>query len=196
MKKVSGRAVVPKSRILKVALDLFSSKGYEETKMSEIARRVGLSVGALYLRFRSKEDLCLELIRDQTKDYDELARRFTGAGVDPVQALGDYIEFCLEYAFRKKQLLSMFMREYRLHFIGPLRKTFLKSQHRIIRDILVAGAEKGVFRPMNYDDAALMIFAGIRGVILLKIIFGTGDAKTMSKSLFQLITDGIRKDTQ
>ncbi len=62
---------VPKSKVLRSALDLFSSKGYSETKMTEIARDSGLSVGALYLRFKNKEELCLELIKDQTKDFIE-----------------------------------------------------------------------------------------------------------------------------
>jgi AcrR family transcriptional regulator len=194
MRTLSGRDKVPKTKILKAALDLFSSGGFEETKMSEIARRVGLSVGALYLRFRSKEELCLELIKDQTKDYLDLTRKFMQPGDAPLQALEEYIEFCLEYSFRKKQILSMFVREHRLPFIRPLRKRFLKSQHDIIRNILVAGAEKGVFRPMEYDDAALMIFASIRGAVMLKIIFGVGDVRTMSNSLFQLINYGIRKD--
>jgi AcrR family transcriptional regulator len=193
MRKLSGRDRVPKSKILKAALDLFSSRGYEETKMSEIARRVGLSVGALYLRFKGKEELCLELIRDQTKDFDEIARKFSESEEDPFQSLKGYIEFCIGYSFQKKQLLSLFVREHRLPFICPLRKRFLNSQLGIIRSILSAGAEKGVFRRMDNDDTALMIFAGIRGAVLLKIIFETGDAKTISDSLFRLIDQGIRR---
>jgi len=196
MRKLSGRDKVPKSKILKTALDLFSSRGYEETKMTEIARRVGLSVGALYLRFRSKEELCLELIKDQTQDYEDLTRRFTQPGDAPLQLMKDYIEFCLEYSFRKKQLLSMFVREYRLPFISPLRERFLISQREIISSILAAGVEKGVFRPMDYDDTALMIFASIRGAVQMKIIFGIGDSKKMSNSLFQLISYGIRRDPE
>jgi len=41
-----------------------------------------------------------------------------------------------------------------------------------------------------------MIFASIRGAVLLKIIFGIGDVKKMGDSLFQLITHGIRKDAR
>ncbi len=192
MRKISGRDKVPKSKILKAALDLFSSRGYEETKMSEIARRVGLSVGALYLRFKGKEELCLELIRDQTKDYDEITRKFAESGKEPAQALKDYIEFCIDYAFQKKQLLSLFVREHRLPFISPLRKRFLNSQLEIIRGILSEGTEKGIFRNTDHDETALMIFASIRGAVLLKIIFETGDPETISGSLFQLIDQGIR----
>lgn len=190
----SAREKLPASRILKAALDLFSSKGYEETKMKDIAQSVGLSVGALYLRFKSKEELCLALICDQTKDYEELTRRFSGEERDPDRLLKEYVEFCIEYAFKRKQLLSMFMREYRLPFISPMRKKFLKSQQEIIGNILRAGVQKGVFRPLDCEQTALMIFACIRGAVLMRIMFGVGTVTATSNSLFNLIAHGIRKE--
>jgi AcrR family transcriptional regulator len=183
---------VPKSKILKVALDLFSSKGYTETKMADVARRAGISVGAIYLRYKSKEDLCLELIKDQTKDFVELTKNLPKK--DPLKALKAYIALNLEYAFQKRQLLSIFIREHKLPFVQPLKREFFKTQHKIIRDILTTGIKRGIFKPMDSRDTASVIFACIRGVILLKLIFGIGELKTISDSLFKLITEGIRKD--
>lgn len=180
-----------KSKVLKAALDLFSSKGYSGTKMSDIARDVGISVGALYLRFKSKEELCLELIKDQTKDFGERTKNLPDK--DPLKALNAYITLNLEYASKKRQLISMFIREHKLPFIHPLRKNFFKSQLKIIKDILATGAKNGIFGSMNIEDKALMIFACIRGSILLKLIFGIGDAKALSNSLFKLIINGIRR---
>ncbi len=185
---------VPKSKVLQTALDLFSSKGYSETKMSEIALRVGLSVGALYLRFKSKEDLCLDLIKDQTRDFNEKIKGLTDE--DPAEALKKYITLNLEYSFQKRQMISMFFKELNLPFLQPLRRNFFKAQHKIIADILIAGIKRGIFRPINIKDTAAMIFASIRGAVLLKLIFGIGDVNKMSDSLFQLITNGIRKDAR
>jgi len=182
---------VPKSKILKVALDLFSSNGYSGTKMSEIARDVGISVGAFYLRFKSKQELCLELIKDQTKDFKELTKNLSTK--DPLKALNTYITLNLNYAFQKRQLLSIFIREHKLPFIQSLKRDFFKTQHKIIRDILIAGVKKGVFSSMNCKDTASMIFASIRGAILLKLVFRVGNVRDMSKSLFNLITNGIRR---
>ena len=187
----SGKKV-PDSRILKAALDLFSSRGYSETKMADIAKSVGISVGALYLRFKSKEELFLELINDQTKDFIERTKNLPGDS--PLEALKTYIALNIDCAFQKRQLLSIFFREYNLAFLKPHRKEFFKTQHKIIRDILAAGIKKRVFRNVDTEDTASMIFAGIRGTILLKLIFGIGDTKGLSNSLFELITNGIRKN--
>ena len=183
---------VPSSRILKAALVLFSSRGYSETKMAEIAQNVGLSVGALYLRFKNKEELFGELIKDQSKDFIDRTKNLPEN--DPMKTLKTYIALNIEYAFQKRQLISIFFREYNLTFLKPLRKNFFKTQHKIIKNILTAGIKKGIFRPMDIEDTASIIFASIRGAILLKLIFGIGDVKAMSNSLFNLITNGIRKD--
>lgn len=183
---------VPSSKILKAALDLFSSRGYSETKMAEIAQNVGLSVGALYLRFKNKEELFGELIKDQSKDFIDRTKNLPGN--DPMKTLKTYIALNIDYAFQKRQLISIFFREYNLTFLKPLRKNFFKTQHKIIKDILTAGIKKGIFRPMDIEDTSSIIFASIRGAILLKLIFGIGDVKAMSNSLFNLITNGIRKD--
>lgn len=185
------RGRVPNSKILKAALNRFSSKGYSETKMSEIARDVGMSVGALYLKFRSKEELCLELIKDQTQDFKELTQNLSTE--DPLNALSSYIILNMDCAFQKRQLLSIFVKEHKLPFIQSLKRDFFKTQHKIIKDILVAGVKKGIFRPMDCKDTASMIFACIRGVILLKLVFGVGDVRVMSESLFKLITNGIKR---
>jgi len=182
-----------KEKALKSALDLFSSKGYSETKMADIAGGAGLSVGALYLRFRSKEELFLELIKEQTRDFVERTGKLSAK--DPVEALKKYIAMNLEYSFQKRQMLSVFFKEYNLPFLHPIRRNFFKTQHRIISDILTAGIKRGVFRPMNVKDTAAVIFAGIRGAVFLKLIFGIGDVRKMSQSLFVLITDGINLKT-
>lgn len=185
---------MPKSKVLKSALELFSSKGYSETKMAEIARAGGLSVGALYLRFRNKEELFMELIKDQTGDFVERVEKLPAE--DPLEALKKYIALNLECSFRKRQLLSIFFKEHTLPFLQPLRKNFFKTQHGIIADILITGIKKGIFKSTDVKDTAAVIFASIRGAVLLKLIFGIGDVKKMSNSLFQLIIHGIRKDVK
>jgi AcrR family transcriptional regulator len=51
-----------KQEILLAALDLFISKGYSDTRISDIAEKVGMSVGLLFHYFESKAKLYEELI--------------------------------------------------------------------------------------------------------------------------------------
>lgn len=55
----------PKTRaeILRVALELFRSQGYDATSLREIAERLGLTKAALYYHFRAKEQIVVELTK-------------------------------------------------------------------------------------------------------------------------------------
>jgi AcrR family transcriptional regulator len=50
-----------RERILDIALDLFTTKGYDKTSLREIAEQLGFSKAAIYYHFASKEDILLAL---------------------------------------------------------------------------------------------------------------------------------------
>src|SRR6476659_5123726 len=54
-----------RSRMQKVALELFAEQGYEKTSLREIAGRLGVTKAALYYHFKSKEDI----VHSFTDDY-------------------------------------------------------------------------------------------------------------------------------
>ena len=50
-----------RNRIIHAAIESFGQTGFDRTKMDDIAKRLGLSKGTLYLYFKSKEDLFLAI---------------------------------------------------------------------------------------------------------------------------------------
>lgn len=58
----ADRTDVATRKVLKAALALFSRQGFRATSMRQIARRAGLSVGALYHHFGGKEAIFQRLI--------------------------------------------------------------------------------------------------------------------------------------
>jgi AcrR family transcriptional regulator len=50
-----------RERILDIALELFTERGYEKTSLRDIAERLGTTKAALYYHFERKEDILLEL---------------------------------------------------------------------------------------------------------------------------------------
>jgi AcrR family transcriptional regulator len=55
-------ATSTRTRLLEAAADVFAEKGYDGTRVQEIARRAGLTTGAIYANFAGKADLLLEAI--------------------------------------------------------------------------------------------------------------------------------------
>ena len=48
-------------QLLAAAIELFAEQGYHATKTRDIPARIGMSTGAMYAHFRSKEDLLFEI---------------------------------------------------------------------------------------------------------------------------------------
>ena len=55
-----------KDQIIQVALSLFSNKGYNETTMADLVTATGLSKGAVYHHFKSKEEILQLLMEKET----------------------------------------------------------------------------------------------------------------------------------
>lgn len=70
-----------RDRILGVAADWFGTRGYAATSIRDIAREVGVTVGAIYVHFPSKDRLLVAV-------YEEGVRRI-GAAVDAVPEAPD-----------------------------------------------------------------------------------------------------------
>lgn len=59
-----------KEDIQKVALDLFSTQGYEATSMSQIADAIGICKASLYSHFNSKQEILDSILNKVLDEYD------------------------------------------------------------------------------------------------------------------------------
>lgn len=57
MSRISKSPQERRNEILTVAMELFNQKGYEQTSVSEIVKKVGVAQGTFYNYFQSKEDV-------------------------------------------------------------------------------------------------------------------------------------------
>src|SRR5580658_6877328 len=76
-----------RTRLLDAAAEVFCEKGYEGTTVSLVARRAGLTTGAIYANFRDKADLLMRTIEhgsEQAVSDMESARK---AGISAANRL-------------------------------------------------------------------------------------------------------------
>ena len=62
---------IRRQQFIKAAEELFREKGYDNVTMSEIADRVGMSHGAYFYYFKSKEELMRALIINSVRETEE-----------------------------------------------------------------------------------------------------------------------------
>lgn len=68
MPKVTGQYKSDlREKIIQAAIESFAQTGFDRTRMEDIAKRLGLSKGTIYLYFNSKEDLFLAICEHYLK---------------------------------------------------------------------------------------------------------------------------------
>jgi TetR/AcrR family transcriptional regulator len=75
-------------RIQQAARTVFAERGYAKTSIEQVASQASLSVGAIYLYFRSKEDLYISLLEETLESFDaELGAIRTRPDLHPTSRL-------------------------------------------------------------------------------------------------------------
>lgn len=97
---------VKRGLILEAAAKLFETEGYEQLKVSELARSVGVSVGTIYGLFESKERLYMAYVRAQIGHYlAALDARLEGVG-SPEAQLREVFALKFEYFSSKRKAVE------------------------------------------------------------------------------------------
>jgi AcrR family transcriptional regulator len=93
---VTPRAVTPKGHatrasILQTAATVFAERGYTDTTLAELIARSGLTKGAFYFHFASKEQLALAVLEEKQRQWLEFVRQRAldqPKAIDQLLALG------------------------------------------------------------------------------------------------------------
>ncbi|MGZ4864149.1 MAG: TetR/AcrR family transcriptional regulator [Halobacteriota archaeon] len=94
-----------KNRILGAAREAFSEKGYDQTTMEDVAHKIGVSKGALYLYFPSKEEL-FRAITEQAQNQlrEVLSDSFKEGGL--LKGASDFLDTAMSPQYRPNLYLT------------------------------------------------------------------------------------------
>lgn len=136
--------------ILKAAEEVLSEKGYYETSIDEIAARVGVAKGTVYLHFASKEDLVTAILESKFHVLFQMVEGILATEKDPRVKL-ENILLCM-YADALSSHLQMFSVmnnsiELRRTFIEKMNcmRAFWEKLSHIITELLDRGKAEGLF---------------------------------------------------
>src|SRR5215831_8075722 len=83
-----------RERLIDAAAQVFAERGYDRAGVQEIARRAGLTTGAIYGRFSGKAELLQAAIQSRTTDeLDDLFAQhgFAGHASDILRTVGAHL---------------------------------------------------------------------------------------------------------
>jgi AcrR family transcriptional regulator len=150
--------------LLAAAVRLFSANGYDQTSLQEIAEEAGLTKGALYYHFKSKEDVLRRVHDDMIEEIIADSRPVVEAGLTPAETLRELIHVHMRAIEMRGDSIRVFLRE-RRGFSAANWRDIKKHRDEIetmFVDVIAAGQRAGQFGLTS--DPRLLAF-GVLGMI-------------------------------
>jgi AcrR family transcriptional regulator len=141
-----------KSRILDAANKVFTEKGYHEATMDDIAKRLGVSKGAIYLYFSSKEDLFEAMCKTAPQAFKEILYSSFGDESNPVQSATQFFDKMLKLSASNPGLSFEILSEASRN---PSLKRILKRNHAEYEEVLTNFLAEGRKRRIVGDNLDL-----------------------------------------
>ena len=198
-----------RNQILDAAERVFLERGFEETTMDELASEAELAKGTLYLYFKNKEDLLVDLL---VRRRSPLLQRFGEAAADATDGL-DHVRRLIEAQHQSFAGDPPQFRRFFLHRIvdGPPDSSDAPgvdahSRHvrRVVSSFLQAierGQGDGSIRTdLNPHALTAQIWGGTVGTLLMEMhlprmrerLGHTVDADALSEMFVNMVIDAIR----
>ena len=152
-----------KTEILHAAESVFSEKGYERARMSDIAFEAEFSVGYLYQTWESKEDLYVSLFESKITELIEYVQERVKTAAEPLEQVKLLIESTVDFLDANKPFAKLAlaesspMHEHVLEGMGGRTKKIHDGHHQFIEKIFAAGVRDGTFIDMAPYDLALSL---------------------------------------
>ena len=124
MEKKKSARCQKRKKIIDKAWELFAKNGYEETKVEDITKDLGISKGSFYTYFATKEELLYEVLEKIKKEIIENLENIN-VNQMPEKVLEDYVKAKMNHAV--KILNNMKLKAVEKHLIDPKLRIFFQE---------------------------------------------------------------------
>ncbi len=156
--------------IMNTAQKLFAVKGYNGTSMNDIVEESGVSKGAIYNHFDSKERLFMALLDIQTRiGLEQISAIFSDedTSIDKLKKIF-YATFGSSVACSRDACMmqtEFMVTASRIEALGPDLQRRYHTIHKFVRDIIEEGKRLGEINPdIDSDGIVTIVFATLDGL--------------------------------
>ncbi len=177
-----------KELVLQKVAQLFESQGIEKIKMAEVAKQCGISVGALYKLFGSKDELFYEYVRFEMERFHQRLKEAFEHLSTPQERLLHYIRQLFATFIAKRRLLEDTLAVDPL-FLAKLSLHERQALHPIYETIAQELAKLPNLRIAPLQ-AAILLKSHLYGYIEYWLLEG-GELMNKSEEAYKTFIEGV-----
>lgn len=198
-RKPKGDGHLRRDEILRAAERVFVEQGYQGATIRRIADEVGLSSTALYMHFRDKGEILLEICASQFEALNRINADLLAEEMEPVARVRRMLEGYFDFAFTNPNV-------YRLAFCSPQLLVDAGHGEPIIRlgrrtyELFSEGvrriADAGKLQRDDVDLAAQTAWAachGLTSLVLTRPWVRWGDLAALRASMLDTVFAGLTR---
>jgi AcrR family transcriptional regulator len=184
-------------QILEAAIREFARHGFHAARMEDIARESGLSKGAVYLYYKSKDAIIAALLRTLFAWELRGTRAIVNGGGTASERLMVITHMFADELDRMVVAMPIFLEFYAVAFRQSSVREHLVQMYEQFRaplsTLIQQGIANGEFRAVEPDEVALTFTALIEGLTLLWAMNPRGMAwRAQAEAATRLLLDGLR----
>jgi AcrR family transcriptional regulator len=186
-KTTKGQAT--RAELLAISLRLFREKGFEATTMRDIAAEAGMSLGAFYYYYPSKDSIVLDYYRQVQDEHARRVAEQSSRATDLRERLGILLNTKLDILSNSREFLGALLRytgnpDHPLSFLGEGTSVIREESITMFRDAL---------EPERLADdlmqmLPLLLWAMHMG-ILLYLLYDKSQAQQRTRKLTDMALD-------
>jgi len=186
------------TQILDAAFEEFTERGYVATRVEDIANRIGVTKGTIYVYFETKEQLFEAMIRHISVPFEDLlasAHELKGTAAARLERLIELVYNRIVEDRQLRELMKFVIAEGSRfpQIVDRHHEAFIDPLDRHVQSLIDEGVKHGEFRPMPAAFAEAVVSPAI-GFLVFKLIFDdrrTLDKTTYLKAHLDLVFNGL-----
>ena len=160
------------AEILAAALEVFAERGFQGARLEEVAKRAGVSKGALYLYFETKADLFRAVVVDAISPNIERVKAVAAADLPLEQVVRMALPMLARQVVSDRRItgvVKLVIAESRNHpeLASIWRESVVEPGVLLISGLIAAAQARGEVRP---GDPRLFAF-GLMGPMVLSMVW-------------------------
>jgi len=165
MTRVSQKPEERRQEILEAALSLFLKKGYNQTSVSAIVKKVGVAQGTFYYHFQNKDNLLEEACQKEISGLlARLSRIAEDDSKDPLEQLHAMTGAYLASYQEKKNLVDAIHSKENTLLHERMARITMDGVIPIVTRVIIDGRDRGVFQVRHPEITTKCILAAIEYV--------------------------------
>ncbi len=191
--------------ILEAATKIFSEKGFENSRTSDIAKEANIAEGTIFRYYKTKKDLLMGLFIPMIIKFfrpmmlSSVEKIFNNEDMDIEEVIKAIFMDRLQLIRKNMPLVKTLVIEatYKPEILETLRETLLPRVVEVIDGFMIKNIEKGIFKDMDPRIMTRSFMSILAGYIVLTVNFPNmfpveNDEEEVEK-MTRILLDGIRK---